>query len=370
VTNTLGAGFILIFPQGGPQPPVSTLNYVGGQTIANAAIVPAGTNGGVTVIAGVSGTDLIIDINGYFTNSYNPGSGFDVFANSPGFGALTGTNFGGANATYGVIGEITALTSFASSGVGGFNDSTGSAGAGVFGRHAGGGVGVSGVANGTTGNLSRGVVGTSNSTTVGATGVQGNAAAMTAGIYGVFSNGNFGASGTKNFVEPHPTNPSKVIRYVSLEGNEAGTYFRGRAKFERRLARIPVPEDFRIVTAEDGLTVQITPIGAMASVAVLKMDLNEITVTASRDVEFSYLVQGVRRAFRDHHPVADGVEFVPPSAESRIPGYLPDDDRARLISNGTYNADGTVNMETAKRLGWDKEWVEGGSLVPAPPQKQ
>ena len=46
--------------------PVSTVNYVAGQTIANAAIVPAGTGGGVTVIAGVSGTDLIIDINGYF----------------------------------------------------------------------------------------------------------------------------------------------------------------------------------------------------------------------------------------------------------------------------------------------------------------
>ncbi len=66
VTNTLGAGFILVFPQGGAQPSVSTLNYVAGQTVANAAIVPAGTGGGVTVVAGVSGTDLIIDINGFY----------------------------------------------------------------------------------------------------------------------------------------------------------------------------------------------------------------------------------------------------------------------------------------------------------------
>src|SRR5947199_9669971 len=76
VTNTQGPGFILIYPQGGSQPTVSTVNYVAGQTIANAAIVPAGTNGGVTVIAGVSGTDLIIDINGYFTDTYNPGVEF------------------------------------------------------------------------------------------------------------------------------------------------------------------------------------------------------------------------------------------------------------------------------------------------------
>jgi hypothetical protein len=66
VTNTLGPGFIKIYPEGSAAPGVSTLNYVAGQTIANAAIVPAGTGGGITVAAGVSGTDLIIDINGYF----------------------------------------------------------------------------------------------------------------------------------------------------------------------------------------------------------------------------------------------------------------------------------------------------------------
>src|SRR5262249_30023146 len=68
-TNTQGPGFILIYPQGGSQPLVSTLNYLAGQTVANAAIVPAGTSGGVTFIAGVSGTDLIIDINGYFSSA-------------------------------------------------------------------------------------------------------------------------------------------------------------------------------------------------------------------------------------------------------------------------------------------------------------
>ncbi|HEV8609112.1 MAG TPA: right-handed parallel beta-helix repeat-containing protein [Thermoanaerobaculia bacterium] len=71
VTNTQGPGFILIYPQGGAQPNVSTLNYVAGQTIANAAVVPLSAGGGITVIAGVSGTDLIIDTNGY----YAPASG-------------------------------------------------------------------------------------------------------------------------------------------------------------------------------------------------------------------------------------------------------------------------------------------------------
>jgi hypothetical protein len=69
VTNAQGSGFILIFPQGEPQPDVSTLNYVSGQTIANAAVVPLGPAGGITVIAGVSGTDLILDTNGYYATA-------------------------------------------------------------------------------------------------------------------------------------------------------------------------------------------------------------------------------------------------------------------------------------------------------------
>ena len=69
VTNTQGPGFILINPTGGPVAVVSTLNYSAGQTLANAAVVAAGTNGQVDFTAGVSGTDLIIDINGYYAGS-------------------------------------------------------------------------------------------------------------------------------------------------------------------------------------------------------------------------------------------------------------------------------------------------------------
>jgi hypothetical protein len=39
-----------------------------------------------------------------------------------------------------------------------------------------------------------------------------------------------------------------------------------------------------------------------------------------------------------------------------------------LIQNGTYNADGTVNMETARRLGWDKVWEERSRPAPRDPE--
>ncbi len=67
VTNTLGPGFISAYPQGAAFPGVSTLNFVAGQTLANAAVVPLGPTGAMSVVAGVSGTDFIIDVNGYYT---------------------------------------------------------------------------------------------------------------------------------------------------------------------------------------------------------------------------------------------------------------------------------------------------------------
>ncbi|MEO8348428.1 MAG: hypothetical protein ABI610_05905, partial [Acidobacteriota bacterium] len=178
----------------------------------------------------------------------------------------------------------------------------------------------------------------------------------TLGIY--FTNGIAG-TGTKSFVEPHPTDAAKAIRYVSLEGNEAGTYFRGRGKFQSGLARIPVPEDFRLVTDPEGLTVQITPIGEMASYAVVRVGLDEIVVKSSRNVEFFYAVNGVRRAYRDWNPIVSADDFfMPESADGKLPAYFGPEERRRLISNGTYSADGTVNMETAERVGWTRIWAE------------
>jgi hypothetical protein len=184
--------------------------------------------------------------------------------------------------------------------------------------------------------------------------------------WGVHAVGAIGATGFKAFLEPHPTDPTKVIQYVALEGPEAGTYFRGKAKFERGLATIPVPEDFRMVTDPEGLTVQITPIGEMASFAVARMGLQEIVVKGSRDVEFSYLVQGVRASFKDVRPVIRDGTFVPQSAEERLPEALAARQKRLLISNGTYNPDGTINMATARRLGWDQMWARRSAARPSP----
>jgi hypothetical protein len=57
--------FLSAWPTGQPYPTISTLNAPLGGIVANAAIVPAGTNGSIDVVVGKP-TELIIDINGYF----------------------------------------------------------------------------------------------------------------------------------------------------------------------------------------------------------------------------------------------------------------------------------------------------------------
>jgi YVTN family beta-propeller protein len=58
-------GFLTVWPKGETQPGVSTLNNVTGTIVANAAIVPSGTGGAISVYPN-NNTDLLIDINGYF----------------------------------------------------------------------------------------------------------------------------------------------------------------------------------------------------------------------------------------------------------------------------------------------------------------
>jgi pseudomonalisin len=57
-------GYLSMWPSGQPQPVVSTLNS-DGRVKANAAIVPAGTNGGVSVFV-TNSSQVVLDIDGYF----------------------------------------------------------------------------------------------------------------------------------------------------------------------------------------------------------------------------------------------------------------------------------------------------------------
>ncbi|MEU4359633.1 hypothetical protein [Streptomyces virginiae] len=68
VTNPRAAGHLTVFPSGQAAPNTSNLNFTGGQTIANAVIVPVGPDGKINVRnGGWDPADVIVDVVGYYS---------------------------------------------------------------------------------------------------------------------------------------------------------------------------------------------------------------------------------------------------------------------------------------------------------------
>ena len=79
-TNTNAAGFFTVYPKGAALPLASNLNWTPGVTVPNRVIVPVGTGGKVSFYNGVGSADLIVDVNGYFTDSTASGASFTVLS--------------------------------------------------------------------------------------------------------------------------------------------------------------------------------------------------------------------------------------------------------------------------------------------------
>ena len=119
--------------------------------------------------------------------------------------------------------------------------------------------------------------------------------------------GDLTVRGTKSFVLEDPQDPQKEIVYSSLEGPEVGTYIRGTAELQNDEAVIELPEHFAKVTAEEGLTVQLTPVGQWLQLFIVEKSTHRIVVREAngRDGQFDYLVQGVRKGYEDYQVVRD-----------------------------------------------------------------
>ena len=278
-----------------------------------------------------------------------------------------------------LIGKSTYNNSSAAVGVEGVQSNSATGSAGVLGTDVGAcsptsdGLGPAGVIGGS--GSETGVIGYTNSQSNGQAGVAGydyddlficanSGASGYLGYrtgnanYGVYSVGNTGATGTKSFLEPHPTDASKEIRYVSLEGPEAGTYFRGSGRTVNGLATIDVPESFRLVSAEAGLTVVVTATGELAQIATISKSLDKIVIQSSKDVAFDYMVNGVRKAFQDFQAIAQNDDFIPQGPDDRRFFAYPAESQRRLVATGIFLPDGRVNLEKAHEMGWDRQWTQ------------
>jgi hypothetical protein len=121
----------------------------------------------------------------------------------------------------------------------------------------------------------------------------------------VDSAGNIRKLGTVSFVVNHPADQDKAIVYIALEGPEAGTYIRGTAQLQNGEAVIELPEHFGLVTNDEGLTVQLTPLGEWLQLYVVEKSAKRIVVREAqgKSGQFDYFVMGVRKGYENHQVI-------------------------------------------------------------------
>ena len=121
-------------------------------------------------------------------------------------------------------------------------------------------------------------------------------------VKSVVVGGDLSVHGSKGFVQAYPSDPTREIVYVCLEGPENGVYTRGTAELVHGVASVALPDHFALVASETGLTAQVTARGAWLQLYVDEVDPRHILVRDAdgRDGRFDYLVQGVRRGFENH----------------------------------------------------------------------
>jgi len=77
--NASAPGFVTVWPTGGARPLVSNLNIThAGQTIPNLAIVPVGADGKISIYS-QKGTDVVVDVTGWFTDDSSPAADSGLF---------------------------------------------------------------------------------------------------------------------------------------------------------------------------------------------------------------------------------------------------------------------------------------------------
>jgi len=152
-------------------------------------------------------------------------------------------------------------------------------------------------------------------------------------------------TGNNGFVHPHPEDPTQQIVYMSLEGPERGTYFRGSARLQAGRATIVPPEHWRLVTAVDGITVQVTPTEPCEGLYVESKGRSAVVVRelggGHSDASFDYFVTGLRSGFEKHVVYEPNTMFLPTKdatgADLRL-GNFP-----ALIQNGILSFEGKVD---------------------------
>lgn len=126
--------------------------------------------------------------------------------------------------------------------------------------------------------------------------------------------GNFDViSGTKNFIQMHPTDSTKAIKFIAIEAGEALTLARGTATTYKGVSEITLPEPFSLVTSDSApLTVLLTPEKVPVLLFTQDKSKNKIVVSMKKsdyiefgDAQFAWQVTGVRDGYENEQIIVD-----------------------------------------------------------------
>ncbi len=243
------------------------------------SVYTASANGGIAGVMGVNArTDGGYGVNGQGFNgvvgetNYQMGAGvwgqnYDALGSGNGCGVIGDGN-------YGVWGQ----TSYGASGTFGLNTRT-DGGIGVEGQ------GFNGVAGITIQGLGYGIYGENSSTGTtdnnigvagtGWVGVFGESNNNGGPGFGVYSNGELGASGTKSFFIDHPLDPeNKFLKHFCIESDEVLNVYRGTVTLNQNgEAKVQLPDYYSAINIEPSY--QLTPVGSPAPGLYVKSEIQE-----------------------------------------------------------------------------------------------
>jgi hypothetical protein len=108
--------------------------------------------------------------------------------------------------------------------------------------------------------------------------------------------GSFTATGAKNFEIDHPLKKGKKLVHASLEGPEAGVYYRGEGRLQKGKAVVNLPDYFEALVRKENRTVQLTAQGVEPYLlSCSKIEGGKFTVHGAKaDGEFYWEVKAVR----------------------------------------------------------------------------
>jgi hypothetical protein len=120
----------------------------------------------------------------------------------------------------------------------------------------------------------------------------------------------------KLFRVPDPDDPTRDIWYGCIEGPELAMYVRGTARLVNGRARIELPDHFRKLADEQGMTVQLTPLSPDSKgLCVVRKGLDGIEVAellnGRGNYEFDWEVKAVRKEHRDFRVYRPWDEVMP-----------------------------------------------------------